>query len=134
MSAATKAIEAGQIWTFPGGIHPPERKELSNQTPIAPLPLAKDYYLPLKQHSGAPGELLVQAGDQVKAGQALTQVGANNGLPVHAPTSGTITAIGPGIIAHPSGLADTVITITADGNDEHIALEPLADYTQISRS
>src|SRR5690606_1872222 len=89
---------------------------------------------PLKQHSGAPGELLVQVGDQVKAGQALTQVGANNGLPVHAPTSGTITAIGPGIIAHPSGLADTVITITADGNDEHIALEPLADYTQISRS
>jgi electron transport complex protein RnfC len=134
MSAATKAIEAGHIWTFPGGIHPPERKELSNQTPIAPLPLAQQYTIPLKQHSGAPGEVLVQVGDKVKAGQALTQVGANNGLPVHAPTSGTVTAIGPGIIAHPSGLTDTVITIEADGNDEHVALEPLANYTEISRA
>ena len=134
MSVATKAIEAGHIWTFPGGIHPPERKEISNQTPIAPLALAQEYYLPVKQHSGAPGELLVQVGDYVKAGQVLTQVGANNGLPVHAPTSGTIAAIGPGIIAHPSGLADTVITIRADGNDEHVALEPLTDYTQLSRA
>lgn len=134
MSAATKAIEAGHIWTFPGGIHPPERKELSNQSAIRQLPLAPHYHVPVKQHSGAPGDLLVQVGDKVKAGQALTQVGVNNGLPVHAPTSGTVTAIGAGIIAHPSGLADTIITITADGDDSATTLAPIADYTAVSRA
>lgn len=134
MSAATKAIEAGHIWTFPGGIHPPERKELSNQSAIRKLPLAPHYNVPVKQHSGAPGDLLVQVGDKVKAGQVLTQVGVNNGLPIHAPTSGTVTAIGEGIIAHPSGLADTIITITADGDDSAITLAPIADYTAVSRA
>src|SRR5690606_22813648 len=125
---------AGHIWTFPGGIHPPERKDRSNTTPIRVLPLAKHFVVPVKQHSGPVGDLLVSVGDTVKAGQPLTQVGANNGLPVHAPTSGTVTAIGPGRIAHPSGLTDTVITIAADGNDEFYSLAPLADYATVSRA
>ncbi|RUO49666.1 electron transport complex subunit RsxC [Pseudidiomarina donghaiensis] len=134
MSAATKAIEAGHIWTFPGGIHPPERKDRSNSTPIEVLPLAKQFIVPIKQHSGPVGDLLVAVGDNVKAGQPLTQVGINNALPVHAPTSGTVSAIGPGRIAHPSGLTDTVITIDADGNDEFYSFAPLADYTSLSRA
>src|SRR5690554_892446 len=84
MSAANKSIEAGHIWTFPGGIHPPERKDRSNTTPIAVMPLPSTFHVPIKQHSGPVGELLVQVGDHVKAGQPLTQSGINNGLPVHA--------------------------------------------------
>ena len=134
MTAATKAIEAGHIWTFPGGIHPPERKYLSNQTAIEQLPLASEFQVPIKQHSGATGEIIVAVGDYVKAGQLLTRAGMNNGLPVHAPTSGTVTAIGAGIIAHPSGLKDTVITIAADGKDLSITAQPIADYTAVSRA
>ncbi|MDX1297643.1 MAG: hypothetical protein R3260_05280, partial [Pseudomonas sp.] len=34
------------IWDIPGGIHPAERKELSNRTPIQPAPLPKRLTLP----------------------------------------------------------------------------------------
>ena len=36
-----------RIWDIPGGIHPAERKELSNRTPIQPAPLPKRLTLPL---------------------------------------------------------------------------------------
>ncbi|MDN7134931.1 electron transport complex subunit RsxC [Pseudidiomarina terrestris] len=133
MSAASKkAIEAGQIWSFPGGIHPPERKELSNQSPIRQMPLAASYMVPIKQHIGAPGEICVAVGDTVLRGQPLTQSQTGQGLPVHAPTSGTVTAIGPGRIAHPSGMADVVIRIRADGRDDAMPAQGLTDYTQVS--
>ena len=44
------------IWDIPGGIHPAERKELSNRTPIQPAPLPKRLVLPLNQHIGAAAE------------------------------------------------------------------------------
>lgn len=133
-SANIKAIEAGQIWSFPGGIHPPERKDLSNQTAIADMPLADSYVVPVKQHSGAAGEICVAVGEHVLRGQPLTKSGVSMGLPVHAPTSGTVKAIGPGRIAHPSGMADIVIRIAADGQDEAIAHTGLTDYEQVARA
>ena len=38
-----------RIHDFHGGIHPPERKELSNETPIRPVPLPRQLVLPLAQ-------------------------------------------------------------------------------------
>ncbi|MDX1705178.1 electron transport complex subunit RsxC [Pseudidiomarina sp.] len=134
MSADLTDIEAGRLWTFPGGIHPPERKELSNSTPLSALPVAGDYRVPVRQHNGDPGEICVQLGQQVLAGEPLTKPGMSNGLPVHAPTSGEVTYIGPARIAHPSGLADLVITITADGKDNCCDLYPVPDYQQLSRT
>ncbi|WP_127346967.1 electron transport complex subunit RsxC [Pseudidiomarina mangrovi] len=125
MSIPITFIEQGQIWSFPGGIHPPERKQLSNTTPISTLPLASEFYVPLRQHSGEPGELLVSVGDPVLKGQALSAPGLNNALPVHAPTSGTIIAIEPRTIAHPSGLPDTVVVIATDGRDQAVQPQPL---------
>ncbi|RUO58611.1 electron transport complex subunit RsxC [Pseudidiomarina insulisalsae] len=133
-NAHLKDIEAGHIWSFPGGIHPPERKELSNQTAIATMPLADHYVVPVKQHSGAAGEICVAVGERVLKGQPLTHSGVSMGLPVHAPTSGTITAIGPGRIAHPSGMADVVIRIAADGKDEAFAQQGISDYTEVARA
>lgn len=133
-AANSKAIEAGQIWDFPGGIHPPQRKELSNQRPIAKLPLAQQYSVPVKQHAGAPAELCVSVGEKVLRGQPLTRAGVALGLPVHAPTSGTVTTIGPGRIAHPSGMTDVIVRIEADGKDEPVPLQPLNDYQQASRA
>ncbi|WP_256741352.1 hypothetical protein, partial [Cronobacter sakazakii] len=48
----------------------------------------------LKQHIGSEGEICVAPGDKVLRGQPLT-VGRGRMLPVHAPTSGTVTAIMP---------------------------------------
>ncbi|WP_411360499.1 electron transport complex subunit RsxC [Pseudidiomarina salilacus] len=133
-TANLKEIEAGRIWTFPGGIHPPERKELSNTVPIAQLPLAATYTVPLKQHIGGPAEICVSVGERVLHGQPLSKAALGQGLPIHAPTSGTVTAIGPGRIAHPSAMADIVIRIAADGKDESVPQQGLTDYTQVSRA
>ncbi|RUO79557.1 electron transport complex subunit RsxC [Pseudidiomarina taiwanensis] len=121
-----------QLWTFPGGIHPPERKDLSNQVAIATLPLSSVYRVPIKQHSGAAGPIIVSPGDKVLRGQPLTAAELPGQLPVHAPTSGTIAKIGPGRVAHPSGLPDTLIEINADGADQRQTLEPIGDYQAFS--
>ncbi|MDU3054677.1 MAG: electron transport complex subunit RsxC, partial [Escherichia coli] len=99
------AFRKNKIWDFNGGIHPPEMKTQSNGTPLRQVPLAQRFVIPLKQHIGAEGELCVSVGDKVLRGQPLTR-GRGKMLPVHAPTSGTVTAIAPHSTAHPSALAE----------------------------
>ncbi|SDK33031.1 electron transport complex protein RnfC [Ferrimonas sediminum] len=122
MQTLTEQIDNGTLWTFPGGIHPPENKTLSNQTPIDTLPLPEHLYIPVTQHIGQPGSLLVKVGDKVLKGQPLTQPNAPMALPVHAPTSGIIEAIGDWASTHPSGLPETTITLKPDGEDRWCAL------------
>nr|WP_275442997.1 electron transport complex subunit RsxC [Pseudoalteromonas sp. OOF1S-7] len=119
------------MWQFPGGIHPPEQKSVSNQASIGRIPLPDYLVLPLKQHIGANGQLLVNKGDTVRKGQPLTRPGANWSLPVHAPTSGVISDIKPMPSAHPSALPELSIVLTPDGEDQWCELSPVADYTQL---
>ncbi|MCG7564352.1 electron transport complex subunit RsxC [Pseudoalteromonas sp. McH1-42] len=131
METLLEQIEHGKLWQFPGGIHPPEQKSVSNQASIGRIPLPDYLVLPLKQHIGANGQLLVNKGDTVLKGQALTRPGANWSLPVHAPTSGVISDIKPMPSAHPSALPELSIVLTPDGEDCWCELNPVADYTQL---
>lgn len=121
-----------KIWDFDGGIHPPEMKTQSNGTPLRQVPLPQKLVIPLKQHIGAEGELCVKAGDYVLRGQPLTR-GRGRMLPVHAPTSGTITAIAPHSTAHPSALAELSVIIEADGEDKWFERDGWHDYALHSR-
>ena len=127
-----KRFNKERIWDFDGGIHPPEMKSQSNGTPLRQVPLPKQLVLPLKQHIGAEGELCVKAGDFVLRGQPLTK-GRGRMLPVHAPTSGTVTAIAPHSTTHPSALAELSVIIDADGEDTWIDRDGWADYRSRSR-
>ncbi|MDF3196547.1 electron transport complex subunit RsxC [Pseudomonas sp. 1928-m] len=132
MSALHKA--EALIWDIPGGIHPAERKELSNRTPIQPAPLPKRLTLPLNQHIGAPAEPVVAVGERVLKGQLIAAATGFVSVPVHAPTSGTVSFIGPQPYPHVSGMLAPAIVIDSDGLDEWIELTPQADYRHLENS
>ncbi|CAI0963474.1 electron transport complex subunit RsxC [Serratia quinivorans] len=127
------AFKKDRIWDFDGGIHPPEMKTQSSGVPLRTAPLPDKFIIPLQQHLGPEGELCVKVGDTVLKGQPLT-VGRGRTVPVHAPTSGTISAITPHITAHPSGLAELCVIIQPDGEDRWCERAPVADYRQLTTS
>ncbi|HAS6266132.1 TPA: electron transport complex subunit RsxC [Vibrio vulnificus] len=132
MLSLIEQIRTGALWDFPGGVHPAENKRQSNQQPLVHAALANEIVLPLKQHIGKPGNILVNVGDHVLKGQLLTQSNAGFTLPIHASTSGTITAIETRTVAHPSGLSEMCVVITPDGQDTWCEKQPVIDYSQQS--
>ncbi|MEZ9386279.1 electron transport complex subunit RsxC [Vibrio lentus] len=129
MISLIEQIRTGSIWNFPGGVHPAENKKQSNTTDIVHARLPEEIVLPVKQHIGKPGNLLVAAGDTVLKGQQLTALDTGFTLPVHAPTSGVITAIESRTTAHPSGLSELSVVIKPDGLDTWIEKHPVEDFS-----
>ncbi|WED28400.1 electron transport complex subunit RsxC [Vibrio sp. DW001] len=128
MVPLVERIRHGDIWDFPGGIHPPENKTQSTQTPVDKARLAHEFILPIKQHIGRPGDLAVKVGDKVLKGQQLTKFTDSFMLPVHAPTSGEIISIEPRQTAHPSGLTENCFILKPDGEDRWIQKNPLTNF------
>ncbi len=132
MESIIERISRQHFWSFHGGVHPPEQKELTNNKPIKHLALPKQLILPLQQHIGRQGDLLVKVGDTVLKGQPLTASSNPMAVPIHAPTSGRISAIKPSVIAHPSGLSELCIFIDVDGEERWIERKACQDITQLS--
>ncbi|MEM5552899.1 electron transport complex subunit RsxC [Pseudoalteromonas neustonica] len=132
MEQLLNQIKKGKVWPFPGGIHPPGQKTLSSTQPITRLPLPDKLVVPLKQHIGANGQLIVEKGQRVLKGQALTQPIANWSVPVHAPTSGVIEDICHAPSAHPSALPELSVIIIPDGEDTWCELHVASDPSKLS--
>lgn len=115
---ANRVISSDRIYQFHGGVHPPEKKTLSNTTPIEPLPLPSVLVLPLSMHIGLPADPVVSAGSTVRKGDLLAQAVDGISASVHAPTSGRICAIEDRVIAHESGLSAPCFILEADGEDD----------------
>ncbi|WP_323949841.1 electron transport complex subunit RsxC [Aeromonas veronii] len=133
MHSLLERIKAGTLWDFHGGIHPADNKLQSSQSPVVDAGLPPRLIIPLRQHAGPAGDLLVQVGDKVKKGQPLTRYTKGRVVPVHASTSGTITEIGNHTVAHPSGLGDLCVILTPDGEDEWGERNGKADYWNLER-
>ncbi|TND55497.1 electron transport complex subunit RsxC [Aeromonas veronii] len=133
MHSLLERIKAGTLWDFHGGIHPADNKLQSSQSPVVDAGLPPRLIIPLRQHAGPAGDLLVQVGDKVKKGQPLTRYAKGRVVPVHASTSGTITEIGNHTVAHPSGLGDLCVILTPDGKDEWGERNGKADYWNLER-
>jgi electron transport complex protein RnfC len=112
---------------FHGGVHPPEHKTESSRLPITSAPLPQRLIVPLRQHIGNPAKPVVNVGDLVLKGQMIGAADGFISAAVHAPTSGTVSAIEPHAVPHPSGMPDLCITIEADGKDLWAERKPL-DY------
>jgi len=121
------APAAADVYKFHGGVHPDGHKLESTAHPIAKLAIPERLVLPLRQHVGYIPKIKVNVGDRVLKGQMLAEAEGTFSAAIHAPTSGTITAISEEVIPHPSGLPDMCITLAPDGKDEWCPLKP-ADW------
>ncbi|MBT0584806.1 electron transport complex subunit RsxC [Alteromonas oceanisediminis] len=132
--AVIERLDQNNLWQFPGGVHPPGQKERSNTQPIQRMSIPEVLYVPVKQHTGVEGDIIVTVGESVLKGQPLTRSSLPFAVPVHAPTSGKITEITPQPSAHPSGVPEMAITLVPDGNDTCAMLKPLSQYQQLPKS
>jgi electron transport complex protein RnfC len=115
-----------------GGVHPQGRKDLSVSQPIRTLRLPEHLHVSLQQHIGAPAAPVVQVGERVLKGQLIAAGQGSISAPVHAPTSGRVSAIGDYPAPHPSGLPVPAITIEADGEERWLEAEAPADPFSLS--
>ena len=107
-----------KLHQFHGGLHLDGHKAESLSRDLRQASLPPRLYLPLRQHIGEHNKPLVEVGNRVLKGHAISASTSQIRAAVHAPTSGTVTAIGDYPVAHPSGQKDTCIVIDVDGEDE----------------
>ncbi len=116
--------------TFRGGIHPPDKKELSAGAAITPASAPDRVVVPLSQHIGAPCQALVDIGAEVRAGQLIGAAEAFVSAPVHASVSGRVSAIGE--FANAMGRMVPSVVIENDKSDTWVELAGAEDYLGLS--
>lgn len=114
-----------QLHEFDGGIHPPENKLQSTARGIKKATLPNELVLPIHQHIGAPSAPVVAVGDTVLKGQMIAEPHGYVSAPLHAPTSGTVTAIEDRVVPHASGLTELCIVIRPDRQETWIEHQSL---------
>ena len=118
-------------FTFKGGVHPNDGKELSKNKPIVELLPKGDLVYPLSQHIGAPAKPIVKKGDKVLKGQKIAEAGGFVSAPLYASVSGTVKAIEPRV--SPTGMKVESIIIENDGLYEEVEypeVRPLEELTK----
>ncbi len=106
-----------KLFKIRGGVHPSENKQSTAGNQITKVPLASRLFIPLQQHIGTPAEPIVKHGDKIGKGQLLANARGLISAAIHAPTSGTVIAIGKYPAPHASGLSVRTIIIEPDGKD-----------------
>ena len=114
------------------GVHPADHKRPAADQPIRSLPLPPRLHLMLSQHVGAAARPVVLVGQKVKKGEVIAAAQGNISAPLHAPTSGIITAIGEITAPHASGLPGMAISLDCDGDDQWIDLDLPAEPYALS--
>ncbi len=119
-----------KIWDIHGGIHPTENKQQSLGGPTQAVPLPPILILPLSQHIGAPATPIVSVGDKVLKGQMIGAAKGFVSAPIHAPSSGVISAIEELPVPHASGMQAPCIVIQTDGDDRWIEHSGSVNYRE----
>ncbi|NOX76088.1 MAG: electron transport complex subunit RsxC [Gammaproteobacteria bacterium] len=106
-----------RLFQFRGGLHLNAHKKNATLKPVVPAHLPKRLVLPLQQHIGKPAKPVVAVGDTVLKGQLIAEASDTVSSPVHASSSGVVTAITAQLIPHTSGLSAPCIVIETDGHE-----------------
>ena len=123
------AIAIGKS-SFPGGTHPPEKKELTCENPIQPGPETSEVAVLLSQHIGAVCQPLVKKGDMVQAGQKIGESDAYVSAPVHSPITGKVKEIALRSHAVMGRCNAIVIEPYSSGQDKRSPFKLPADFSE----
>lgn len=116
-----------KICTFAGGVHPNDKKDLSQDFPIRDvIPKTKTVIIPITQ-GGAPNSPIVKVGDKVARGQVIAQSDKYMSAPVHASISGTVKKIASHLVT-PNNMAPC-ITIVGDDSDDTAFMDPIDPFS-----
>ena len=115
------------VYPLDGGLHLQAHKAMSCTQAISTVAAPDTLVVPLHQHIGEEGEVLVSVGERVLKGQPLSRPKQLISAAVHAPVSGTVKAIGMYPVPHPSHLQARCIVIENDHKDEWVERDPVAD-------
>lgn len=111
-------------YTFKGGIHPYEGKELTMDKEIVEYLPKGDMVFPISQHIGAPAKPVVKKGDRVLAGQLIAEAGGFVSANIHSSVSGTVKAIEARLTS--SGSKVNSIIIENDNKYESVEFTPVS--------
>ncbi len=115
---------------FKGGIHPPDKKELSADKPIIAARPPVRVVIPLSQHLGAPCKPVVTIDQEVKKGELIGEPTGFVSAPVHSSVSGKVIAIGEFLNA--MGKMVTSVVIENNGKEEWTILKDSPDYMKLT--
>ncbi len=119
------------LFTFRGGIHPPDNKEVTEKAKIEDFKRPKLLYLPMLQHIGSVLEPLVKVGDKVLKGQKIADSDAFLSVPIHSPVSGVVKKIEVMPFTM-RGKVNTVV-IENDYKEEWIERKTYDDYKKLEK-
>ena len=111
-----------------GGVHPTERKELSENLSLVRFPDPEVVVIPLSMHSGAPANPIVKAGDTVKVGQKIGESAGFISGNVHSSVSGTVVAVEPRL--HPTRGGEVLSVVIKNDKKNELA-ETVKPYSDI---
>jgi len=118
------------LFTFRGGVHPPENKLQTENLATEVFGASKMLYVPMLQHIGAPLEPTVKIGEKVLKGQKLGDSEAFVSSPVHSPVSGTVKKIE--VMPFPLSGKVTTVVIENDEQEEWAELTKLENWEAAS--
>ncbi|MCG8637184.1 MAG: electron transport complex subunit RsxC [Desulfobacterales bacterium] len=105
---------------FPGtgnfrhGIHPPDNKHLSDESPVEVMEPPESVTLPLLQHLGVPCKQVVKPGQEVRYGEMLGKGEAFVSASLHSPLAGKVKR--NAMVTLPNGMHLPAITVQAKGD------------------
>ncbi|GDY25968.1 electron transport complex subunit C [Agarivorans sp. Toyoura001] len=132
MVAWLEKIKQGFTWNYKGGVHPSTNKQNINCDKPETIDNPEVISIPVQQHIGSAGKLLVKVGDKVLRAQALTESQFFQAPPVHASCSGEVIAIEPRITAHASAIPELSVVIKVDKTQQDVVLPAALEGEQLT--
>ena len=117
--------------TFAHGIHPPEHKHTADRA-IRRFPFAPQLILPLAQHIGKPARPIVRPGQEVVRGEPIAAADGFLSVPIHAPATGTVTAIALAEDAR-GGKGEAILLRPYPGDDQRVRYGATLDLATLDR-